>query len=214
MTAHLSAYVVRLPEGDAVADRELPLHAGDIAPSLDRNAVAGQPVTVPDPDHVVHVQFRRFAGCPICNLHLRSFVRRHDDLVAAGVREVVVFHSPAAELRAHVHHLPFAVVADPDKALYRAYGVESRPRALLDPRVWPTILRAVLRSLVAVVRGRERMPSLLPHGGRFGLPGDFLVSPEGRVLACHYGVHADDQWSVDDVLAHAARDQDAVSLRR
>jgi hypothetical protein len=28
---------------------------------------------------------RRFAGCPICNLHLREIARRHDELVAAGI---------------------------------------------------------------------------------------------------------------------------------
>jgi len=45
-------------------------------------------------------------------------VRRHDEITAAGVREVVVFHSPAVELREHVTGLPFAVVPDPSKGLY------------------------------------------------------------------------------------------------
>ncbi|WP_049876424.1 MULTISPECIES: hypothetical protein [Sorangium] len=30
---------------------------------------------------------------------------------------------------------------------------------------------------------------------------DFLVAPDGRVLASKYGEHAGDQWSVDEVLA-------------
>ena len=34
-----------------------------------------------------HVQFRRFAGCPICNLHLQSFVKRNDEVVGAGIKE-------------------------------------------------------------------------------------------------------------------------------
>jgi hypothetical protein len=49
------------------------------------------------------------------------------------------------------------------------------------------------------------MPPLFPAGGRYGLPADFLISPEGIVLEAHYGEHADDQWSVDDVLSIAAR---------
>jgi len=32
---------------------------------------------IPEPDGLVHLQFRRFAGCPVCNLHLRSFASRH-----------------------------------------------------------------------------------------------------------------------------------------
>ncbi len=45
------------------------------------------------------------------------------------------------------------------------------------------------------------MPPTNPHGGRLGLPADFLIAPDGSVLACKYGSHAYDQWSVDDILA-------------
>jgi hypothetical protein len=27
-----------------------------------------------------------------------------------------------------------------------------------------------------------------------------LIGPDGTIRACKYGVHADDQWSVDEVL--------------
>jgi len=166
-------------------------------------AISGERVRIPQADWLVHLQFRRFAGCPVCNLHLRSVVLRHDEIVAAGVREVVVFHSTAEELRPHAAHLPFAVIADPEKRLYAEFGVESSPRALLDPRAWLTILRAVAQSLVAIVRGRERAPAANPHGGRLGLPADFLISSDGRVLASKYGQHVYDQCSVDEILALA-----------
>jgi hypothetical protein len=163
--------------------------------------VSGTPVPVPDPDGLVHLQFRRFAGCPVCNLHLRSFVARHDELVAAGVREVVLFHSPADELREHTADLPFAVVADPDKRRYVEFGVESAPRALLDPRAWGAIGLGLLLALGPALLRRRPIPSLRPHGGRLGLPADFLIAPDGTVLASSYGTHVYDQWSVDDLLA-------------
>jgi hypothetical protein len=103
-----------------------------------------------------------------------------------------------------VADLPFAVVADPDKALYREVGVESSPRALLDPRAWPTILRALATSTWRILRRQGRAPSLDPEGGRYGLPADLLIAPDGRVLAVKYGVHAADQWSVAELLALAA----------
>jgi hypothetical protein len=47
--------------------------------------LAGAPVSIPSTSHrLVHLQFRRFAGCPICNLHLRSIAVRHDELVATS----------------------------------------------------------------------------------------------------------------------------------
>ncbi|GAB3473852.1 peroxiredoxin-like family protein [Amycolatopsis cihanbeyliensis] len=178
---------------------------GSVVAARELTSVSGAPVPVPDPRDLVHLQFRRFAGCPVCNLHLRSVVRRHAEIEAAGVREVVVFHSPAGELLEHVTDLPFAVVADPDKRLYREFGVESAPRSLAHPKAWPMIAAAVLRSGWAILSGRERGPAAAPHGGRFGLPAEFLIAGDGTVLARKYGEHVYDQWSVDELLRFAAR---------
>jgi AhpC/TSA family len=161
-------------------------------------SVTGEQVQVPDPEHLVHLQFRRFAGCPICNLHLQSIVRRHDDITAAGVREVVFFHSPADELAQHTSDLPFPTIADPDKRYYKQFGVESSPRAVLDPRAWGTIIRGMGSTALR----RFRAPKLHQEGGHLGLPADFLIDTSGRVIASKHGSHADDQWSVDELLTH------------
>ncbi|WP_037833854.1 peroxiredoxin-like family protein [Streptomyces sp. NRRL F-4474] len=165
----------------------------------------GAPVAVPDPERLVHLQFRRFAGCPVCHLHLRSVVRRHAEIEAAGVREVVVFHSAAGELREHVAELPFAVVADPDKRLYAEFGVESSYRSLLSPRAWWPVLRAVAAGTAEAVRGRQKLPSRTQDNGRLGLPADFLIAPDGTVLARSYGEYVDDQWPVEELLTLAER---------
>lgn len=157
-------------------------------------------IPVPDPNRLVHLQFRRFAGCPVCDLHLHAIVHRHREILAASILEVVVFHTSAEELLRYAGDLPFAVIADPDKRLYTEFGVESGRRALFDPRVWVPLLRGVFRSLRAILRGNPA-PPLNPRGGRFGLPADFLIASDGRVLACKYGSHAYDQWSVDEILS-------------
>ncbi|WP_431950530.1 peroxiredoxin-like family protein [Actinacidiphila sp. bgisy167] len=191
-----------------MANSRKPMEPGSLVKERRLNAVAGsEQVAVPDPDRLIHLQFRRFAGCPVCNLHLRSVVRRHREIEAAGVREVVVFHSPAEELLRHTTDLPFPVVADPAKRLYTEFGVERSPRALLSPRVWGAIVWAVVSGAWKVVRGREHLPSSSPIGGRLGLPADFLIAHDGQVLACKYGEHAYDQWSVDELLELAARVQ-------
>ncbi|WP_159842787.1 peroxiredoxin-like family protein [Nocardia sp. CY41] len=163
--------------------------------------VSGAQIPVPDPDRLIHLQFRRFAGCPVCNLHLRSIVTRHAEITAAGIREVVVFHSSAAELRKYTAELPLDVIADPERKLYREFGVETSPRALLDPRGWPAILRGVAHDAYAALRRKQAAPPTAPEGGSLGLPADFLISPDGRVLAAKYGTHVYDQWSVDELLA-------------
>ena len=37
-------------------------------------------------------------------------------------------------------------------------------------------------------------------GGYLGLPADFLIDAQGKLLHVKYGSHADDHWEVDDVL--------------
>ncbi|MEV5648886.1 peroxiredoxin-like family protein [Nocardia sp. NPDC052254] len=165
--------------------------------------VTGTAIPIPDPDHLIHLQFRRFAGCPICHRHLRTFVTRHTEITAAGIRPIAVFHSGAGELVDYAHEIPLELIADPGKALYREFGVESAARALLDPRAWLGIARAIGNGAGPLVRGEQPVPPSAPEGGRLGLPADFLIAPGGTVAAARYGTHADDQWSVDEMLSHA-----------
>jgi peroxiredoxin len=180
------------------------LRVGDQAPAVSFRSIASGVIRAQDDDRPLHLQFRRFAGCPICHLHLHHFRRRAAEL-DRHVREVVFFHSSEDELRPHLAYLPPFTIADPDKLLYRAFGVEAHPRALLHPKAIATALRSSIVAMYRIASGRQAMPGRSPLGGRLGLPADFLVSHTGQVLACHYGVHADNQWSVDQVLDLARR---------
>lgn len=140
---------------------------------------------------LIHLQFRRFAGCPICSLHLRSFARRHEELTQAGVTVAAVFHSGAEALRNYHADLPFFIIPDEAKRLYAIYGVERGLSAMMHPQ-----------SMWAAMRGMVSAPNnpLDAAGGYLGLPADFLIGPEGDLLCVKYGTHADDHWEVDNVL--------------
>ena len=176
------------------------IDAGDKVNARTLTTIEGADVALPAANGPVHLQFRRFAGCPICSLHLREVARRHDEITNAGVTEVVVFHSSADALRRYQGDLPFAVVADPDRKLYKEFGVQSSIRSVLDPRV----ARAIGRGLREMRSARQVAGSLAPTENHLGLPADFLIAPDGAVVARKYGEHADDQWSVDELLKLAA----------
>lgn len=72
---------------------------------------------------------------------------------------------------------------------------------MLDPRAVPPALVLMLRQGYWWNRGQNPVANLHPTGGHLGLPADFLIGSDGRVIACKYGMHADDQWSVDELLA-------------
>jgi hypothetical protein len=92
--------------------------------------------------------------------------------------------------------LPFDVVADPTHELYGRFGVETSVRSVVDPRAWGAFFRGMT--------ARHPKAAMTGEGGHLGLPADFLIDGRGCVVARKYGVHADDQWSVEELLALAA----------
>jgi peroxiredoxin len=173
------------------------LKIGDVVRPLELTTIHGNPVRIPDDERLIHLQFRRYAGCPACNVHLRSIARRHDEILASGIGEVVVFHSKRQTMLEFQGELPFAAIADPQKKLYAEFGVgKMSPLSAFDPRSWRAVYRALTRSpnlRGAMGKGEEHM----------GLPADFLIGADGVILASKYGEFVDDHWSVDDLLAIA-----------
>jgi peroxiredoxin len=116
------------------------IKTGAIVSAIKLTDIHGAAVSIPNPKTKwVHLQFRRFAGCPICNLHMQEFVRRHTELTAAGIEEVVVYHSPQQSLLPYQGSFPFAVIGDPEKVLYQQFGVGTSVFAILDVRAWPAL---------------------------------------------------------------------------
>jgi peroxiredoxin len=177
----------------------------DEFPRLNVTGIAEETIAIPDPGGALtHLQFRRFAGCPICNLHLHSISSRLNEITAAGIREVVVFHSTPTELRKYEADLPFTVIGDPDKVLYSRFGVEASPKAILKPGAWRALPAGWGRAIRAAVTKRRAVLPAKPTNGNLGLPADMLISADGYVTAVKYGTHAYDQWSVDELLAIAS----------
>lgn len=170
---------------------------GHIIPRRVLITIHNERIEIPDSHRLTHLQFRRFAGCGSCNLHLRSFAKRHAEISAANIREVAVFYSTAESMMPHQGELPFAIVSDPSRTLYEEFGVKTNLRSILAPSAW--------LSWVGAAFALDKLPEPPREGeSKLGLPADFLMATDGRVLALKYGTHAYDQWSVDELLSIAA----------
>ena len=140
-----------------------------------------------------HLQFRRFAGCPICNFHLHTFFRNKAAVDGAGIREVIFFHSSEAEMKKYQASFSYAVVADPGKKFYTKFGV--------GRSIWATVhWRAQWAAVKGMFLGKMGVKM---ENGPLGLPADFLIAQDGTVVAAKYGTHAYDQWEVPELLALA-----------
>ena len=131
-------------------------------------------------------------------LTTRQFAARHAEFARLDATLVQVFKSPVAALAPLGRgdaRLPFDVVADPERVVYRLYGI---PGSLLSLRSLFT-RRGLARALEARRAGlRPRWIDAL-RDGVGGSPADFLIGPDGGILRAHYGAHF-----VDSVLPATA----------
>jgi peroxiredoxin len=119
----------------ALAAPSTKIKVADAVPTLQLVDLHGVDIPISNPKAKwVHLQFRRFAGGPICNLYLQEFIGRNAEIEAAGIQEVVVFHSPRELLLPFQRTFPFAVSADTEKKLYAQLGVDSSGFSILDVR--------------------------------------------------------------------------------
>jgi len=153
--------------------------------------INGKKVSVPTLGRWTHLQFRRYSGCVICNLHVHELIERQQEIKAAGIQEVLFFQSPTHYLKEQFSRKPVTIIADDERFYYKKFGVENAISSIANPSAW-----------IPGVKGMLKFGIQLPKKGEspLGLPADFLLDDKGVVVAVHYGKHAYDQWTVDQLI--------------
>ncbi len=170
------------------------LKVGSIAPNFTVQALGGRTVDLAAlRGRTVLLKFYRFATCPVCNLHMHRFIAEYGKLQALGLTTVVLYHSPADKLAEENMELPpFDLVADPEKRIFKAYGVEKGLAGMFSFAV----MRDYYRALMAGFK-----PGLFTSdGGITGNPADFIIDADGRIAFAHYGRQYADSLDVDQVV--------------
>lgn len=141
----------------------------------------------------MYLSFFRYASCPVCNLRVQKLIKNYASFSEKGLKIVAVFQSSSETIARYVgkQSAPFPIIADPEMRLYQLYGVESRWSGLFSVRV----IRAALAAF-----GQGFAPGRM-DGPLHRVPGDFLLTPEGRVAVAHYGRDIDDHLSLEVINA-------------
>lgn len=181
------------------------LSAGDRAPGFSLSDLNGERVSLEDfRGRKLLLSFYRYASCPFCNLQVHALAQRAPAWQARGLELVAVFQSPRESILAHAGKVerPFAILPDPGRGLYRAYGVEGS---------WGGFLRAGLQvGKLAAALKEGFLPGRM-EGDVNMIPADFLIDEEGRVALAFYGRDISDHLDiavierfVDGTLAEGA----------
>ena len=128
--------------------------------------------------------------------HLGQVAKNLDRLRATGTNVLVVSQSPPAVLARQLRltPYPFPVVGDPDRAAYRAFGLE---RTAVWKFFRPDVVLKFLWSIVRLV------PPKIPYRGDdvLQLGGDFVLARDGRIEFAYRSRAPTDRPSVRRVLA-------------
>ena len=159
------------------ADTDTPPLDEALRTPIDAGAGRGRTLEDLSRDSAVLVLFLRHAGCTFCREALADIARQRADIENAGTRIVLVHMSTDGAARAFAadHRLDdLGRIADPDRRLYRAFGLRRGSfLQLLGPRVW-------WRGLRAGVLERHGVGAV--QGDGFQMPGLFLLR-DGRIVA-------------------------------
>ena len=126
------------------------------------------------------LSFFRHAACPFSRLRILRLIERHSIHKAWGLEVLGFFQSPSESIEQYVMplHPPFPLVADPQRVVYRLYGVKAstlgRYKSLLRLGARKDALAAGLKSGKA-----EGLKGLLPA--------DFLIDEDLMVRSAFHG---------------------------
>ncbi|HEX6123465.1 MAG TPA: redoxin domain-containing protein [Ktedonobacterales bacterium] len=173
------------------------LRAGERAIPFATRDIAGKPIQLEDyAGRKLLLSFNRLATCPLCNVRMYHLVQRYPQYRAQGL-EIVLFTDSTPETT--TRYLgpmapPFPLIADPQRALYQLYGVESsKLRMPLTIRRLPVYAEAAVRRLLKPYR----------DGDITLLPADFLIGPDLVIQRAHYGRDYGD-YLLFEVIDHFA----------
>jgi peroxiredoxin Q/BCP len=157
---------------------------GSAAPPFAVADLFARPIALSDyRGRTLLLSFFRNAACAMCNLRVHELIERFPGLHRAGLDVVAVFESPREAMLQYVgrQDAPFPLIADPAAELYGRYGLESSEAKVAATMAMPETMARVASAAAA---GFALTPE--PGSNFHRMPADFLIGPDGVVLAAHY----------------------------
>ena len=170
------------------------LKIGDSAEAFDVSDIHGKNINLDEyRGKKLMLSFYRYASCPLCNLRVQKLIQNYESLDGKGLHLLAFFESPEESIIRYVgkQKPPFSIIADPERIIYKKYGVESSWIAFL--------LSAFTRSydgINAFFKGF--LPGKL-EGEIALLPADFLIDENHKISIAYYGKDIGDHLPLDEI---------------
>ena len=168
------------------------LKPGMPAPAFKLDDVYGKTVSLPGGRSLLLV-FIRHLGSLHCRAHLSQIRQQYGRIQHAGGEVIVIsFAAPEALQRLiQAHKLPFTMLTDPERKVYRQYGMLYRDTGPVQ--TWKTLSTYVKLRLAGY-------PKPLRGGDPRQMGGNVVIDPSGIIRFLHRSQFPEDRPTAADVV--------------
>ncbi|MFC2078634.1 peroxiredoxin-like family protein [Candidatus Bipolaricaulota bacterium] len=173
---------------------------GDQAPSFRATTLEGETVSLADyAERRLLLSFFRYGACPLCNLRMAFLIDAFPRWQAKGLDVIAIFESPAERLLETVasQPIPFPVIPDPDRILYKQYGVTASWFGYVVGAFRVRSFRKAFQRGFRIGRG---------EGAINQLPAEFLIEPDLMIERSYYGKDIGDHLPLEEIDAWVESD--------
>ncbi len=169
------------------------IQEGEQAPDFKMKTTAGLSFVLSEMrGRKVWLSFYRYARCPLCSVIFNAIVTKAKFLKKHKIELVAVFESSLKNFPSHIGEcspLTCAIIPDPEKTLYKLYGIEKSVFALFHPKAITLFFKSMSQGYF---QG-------FPDASLNRLPAHFLIDESGKVHKAYYGEHAADHITWETV---------------
>ncbi len=143
------------------------------------------------------LSFFRYATCPMCNVQIAKIMQQKEYFEKNNLKVIAVFESSAESLMEYIvdrHDFHFTILADPNRELYRMYGV--KPSWLKTLKTLS--LKGLENILLALKKGYKIISKV--EGTVNQIPADFLIDEDKIIRIAHYGDSVVDHYPLENFL--------------
>lgn len=150
----------------------------------------------------IYLGFFRNVNCPFCNLRVHQLRKLYSESQKNGVEFVFLFESANNILKRSIFHQeisPIPLIGDPEKVIYKKYGVEASTIKMLKTFLNPS-------NFAQLKEGKklQGIPTEKDKDATFNLiPADFLIDEDFMIVKAHYGQHVNDHIDLNEVKRFA-----------
>lgn len=176
------------------------LNEGQYAPDFVATDIYGKEIKLSDyRGKKIILGFFRNVNCPFCNRRVHQIMGNNVRLRQKNLQMVFLFESTNEKLSSSVFHKginPWPLIGDPDKNIYRQYGVENSVLKMMNTMIHSSLSKAKNETKdLNLPEDKESSNTLIPA--------DFFIDENFKIVKAHYGKHLDDHIPIDELKSFA-----------